>query len=398
MRIPILSILVLSLLAVPAARADVLVLKSGGEVRGQLRELPQAGNDIYVVQTLAGGTIEIQATDVEKVVRSKPVAMEYEQKRLAMPDTLEGHLQIAEWCRENRLSKQREVHLQRVMEFDPENSLARKALNFVRDAGRWIKRDDLMRERGYVKHGGKWRLPQAIELEKKRKEVEVAERSWFRNLRIWRGWLDGSKDQRARVNVREIDDPAATKALIHYLKEADNYDHKTLYATALSKIGSTEAIEELAMATIKTANENFRYEVLDLLAQKKPPRAVEVYIAALKSKVNDEVNHAGVGLAYMKNPVAIRPLIDALVTTHKRKVGGKSGQISPTLSNDGRGNSSTGLGLGGGAKIISENLPNRDVLDALVELTNEDFDYDRRAWKKWYASRKKPAAVGGRRD
>ena len=71
MRIPILSILVLSLLAAPAARADVLVLKSGGEVRGQLRELPQAGNDIYVVHTLAGGTIEIQATDVEKVVRSR---------------------------------------------------------------------------------------------------------------------------------------------------------------------------------------------------------------------------------------------------------------------------------------------------------------------------------------
>ena len=396
-RIPLVLALLLLLPAGPAP-ADIFVLQSGGRVHGELLNPQKAPDEPYSIKTTGGAVILLETAAVTEVVEQRDVEVEYEKKLLELPDTMEGHAALAQWCAENHLSEQRNVHLARIIEFEPDNEPARRALDYVRDNGRWITRDNLMRERGYVKHNGRWRLPQAIELEKRRKEKETAERGWYAQLRQWESWLDGEKATAAIRNIQQISDPNATKALIHYLNDENDYDRKAYYATGLARVGTTEAIEELAKRAVDSPDEDFRYAVLDLLTQKKPARAIEVFVAALTSTENKEVNRAAIGLARMENKVAIRPLIDALVTKHKRKVGGQQGQISPTFGRDSRGNVSSGLGIGGGPKIIVEYLRNREVLETLIKLTGEDFDYDVQAWKRWYASQKQPPPVGGRRD
>ena len=35
-------------------------------------------------------------------------------------------------------------------------------------------------------------------------------------------------------------------------------------------------------------------------------------------------------------------------------------------------------------------MSNQSVLDALVALTGQNFNFDKQAWKYWYAAQKKP--------
>jgi hypothetical protein len=109
------------------------------------------------------------------------------------------------------------------------------------------------------------------------------------------------------------------------------------------------------------------------------------------------VNRAAAGLAHMKDPIAIEPLIAALVTTHKYKiVKGNPNQTSASFGTGAPGGFSFG---GGGEEIVTKNLPNKNVLDALILLSGGvNFDFDVEAWKYWFASQKKPATINTRRD
>ena len=103
--------------------------------------------------------------------------IKYDQTRDNYADTVEGQWKLAEWCRENRLPKQRKTHLERVVELDPEHAAARHALGYSHIQGRWVTQAKLMTENGYVRYKGAWVLPQEIEiLEEKGKEKQAAAR------------------------------------------------------------------------------------------------------------------------------------------------------------------------------------------------------------------------------
>ena len=103
------------------------------------------------------------------------------------------------------------------------------------------------------------------------------------------------------------------------------------------------------------------------------------------------------GLRMLGSSEAIGPLIDALVTTHAFKiVTGSPGQMSTTFTPGGGGGMSFG---GGGPQIIKREIPNKEVLSALVELSDgRSFEYDVKAWKQWHVRQKKSQALDARRD
>ena len=116
------------------------------------------------------------------------------------------------------------------------------------------------------------------------------------------------------------------------------------------------------------------------------------------------INLAGFALGRMKDPSAIGPLIDALVTVHKFKIV-KPGGDNAMSSTFGTGPGGKGarrrheLSAGGGPTMIRQAIRNQAVLDALVALTGQNFNFDKQAWKYWYAAQKKPRDVlDARRD
>ena len=95
---------------------------------------------------------------------------------------------------------------------------------------------------------------------------------------------------------------------------------RVLYIEPLSKINSPTAPRVLAVAAIEDSDEEVRLSCLECLQKTKTPEVVSYFIGRLRDKNNIMVNRAGVALSFMKDPSSIRPLIDALITTHEYKI------------------------------------------------------------------------------
>ena len=379
------------------ARAERFVLSGGGRIDGELLNPDESPRRTYEILTHSGARITLEVSQVKEITHVRPDVSEYERIRPSYPDTVEGQWALAEWCRQRNLFDQRDAHLERIIQLDPNHAPARRALGYGLIGGQWLRQDEVMAQRGYIRYKGRWRTQQEIDLLEQQRQTELVEKEWYQKLKRWRGWLGTDKELLARQSIAAIDDPAAVKALAAALEEDALLSARQLYIEILGKIGSDEAIQALAERAIEDPVEEVRLSCLDQLEKRKSPEAVAYFVSKLHSKDNRLVNRAGVALGRMGDPSAVGPLINALVTTHKVKiVTGNPGSISTSFGTG--GTPGGGLAMGGGPKIVTQQLANQAVLDALVKLTGVNLDFDERAWKYWFASQRRGATIDGRRD
>jgi hypothetical protein len=395
-----LALLAFLSMVAPAVSAEVFVLVGGGRLVGELVNRHEVPRRTYVIRTADGATVTLDAPQVQKMLPQRPEEAEYDRIRPTYPDTAAAQWELAEWCRQHKLLAQREVHLSRVIELDPEHVEARRALGYTRVDGQWTTQDELMTKRGYVRYKGSWKTRQEVELLKNKRALEAAQQEWFQNLKRWRGWLGTDRDEQARDNIQAIADPAATKALTMGLRDDANPGVRLLMIGALAKIDTPDAAKALAIASLFDPVEEVRLTCLDHLQTKKRPEVVAYYIGKLRDKDNGVVNLAGFALGRMKDPSAVGPLIDALITVHKFKIEKPGGDQSMSSTfGGGPGQRGTGLSAGGRPTIISKSINNQAVLDALAALTGKNFSFDKHAWKYWFAAQKNPPdVINGRRD
>jgi hypothetical protein len=363
---------------------------------------------VVPVPTVSAAEVPAKSTNATRP-KASPTSMtqraaderEYERIKNSYPDTAEGHWRLAQWCGERGLTAQRQQHLQKVVELDPEHQAARRLLGYQKHNGQWVTQEELMTSRGYVRYKGRWRLPQEVnQLEQKRKQTN-SENQWQGQLKKWRAMLDDDRAAEAIAKIREINDPYAIKALKKALEGESNQSVRLLYVDALARIGTPDAVTALVNASLYDDNEEVRLTAIDHLAEKKHPEVIAMYIQALRHKENAVVNRAAVGLAQMENPAAIPALIDALVTSHKFEVVQGSEGISATFGSV-RGPGGTapvsGLSTGQTRTIIEQRMANPGVRDALIKLTGTNYDFDLAAWKAWLASHKKDQSLDARRN
>jgi hypothetical protein len=386
-----------ALLACPAARADVFQLADGGELRGELLNPDEVPRRTYAIRTVEGAEITLERAQVAKVVRETEAQIEYERIRATYADTVEAQWALAEWCLAHKLAECRRTHLERVIALDPEHLPARRALGYSQVDGRWVTQEQIMTERGYLRYKGKWVLPQEIELMEARRKVELAEKEWFQKLKRWRAWLDDDKKSaEAQENLAAIDDPFAYKALKSGLEDEENDAVRILYIQALGRIATPATLEHLVAVTLDDKVEEVRLTALDQLAAHKHPDLTALFVKKLKDKDNVKVNRAAQALARMEDPSAIGPLIDALITRHKFKVTyGSPGGVGAGFDRKSGGG---GISAGSSTRIVTEQLQNEMVRDALIQLTEVNFQYDVKTWKAWHAAQKRDATLNGRRD
>jgi hypothetical protein len=391
--------------AIRSVQADVFVLVGGGQVVGELLNREESPRRQYVIQVADGAKVTLDTAQVRQVRRPRAEEAEYERIRPTYADTAPAQWELAQWCREHRLMAQREVHLRRVIELDANHAEARHALGYSQIDGQWATRAEVMTQRGYQLYKGQWKLRQEIELAENKRKLEAAQQEWMQKLKRWRGWLGSDRQPQACENIRTITDPMAVKGLTMGLRNDSAPPARLLYIEALAKIDTPEAAKALAIASISDVVEEVRLTCLDRLQLKKRPEVVAYYVGKLKDKDNQVVNLAAIGLSRMKDPSSIGPLIEALVTVHKFKIAKPGGDnaMGGTFGNGARGSGAPGGGIGmsagGGPTIIHQSITNQAVLDALVALTGQNFNFDKQAWKYWYAAQKKPPqALDARRD
>lgn len=392
-----------------SAMAEVFVLANDGQIRGELLSDPNGPQ--YVIKTTAGVRITLDRDQVVKVLRQSPGEEEYERIRLQYPDTVAGQWELAEWCRRQELRSVRQKHLQRVVQLDPDHAEARRALGYSRIDGRWLTQAEVMTERGFQLYKGRWRLPQEIELLEQRRKEEAAIREWYGRLNRLREWLGDKRDnrpQQALTQINAINDPFAVRALTEYLQKEPLPKVRMLYLDALGRIGTPAAMNTLVSRSLYDPVEDVRLSALDQLKEIRPPQAVATYIKALRHEENTIVNRAAVALLELQDPSAVGPLIEALVTTHERTIRpGSPGSLSMSFPTGGAGGGPSsgggapaGIGVGSKPVVIRKRVPNQSVLDALIGLTNVNFNFEVQAWRYWLASQKKPEsqAAAVRRD
>ena len=399
---PAISLAIL-LLPLAAVRADVLHLSGGGKIVGTVQNPDEYPRTSYVIDTPAGVRLTLSADQVKHMVIPTPQEQEYERLRRRVPDTADGHWKLAQWCTERRMLVDREHHLQKVIEHDPTHAEARQLLGYQLKDGKWQTRADIMQSRGYEYYEGSWRTPQDIAIREATKAREEAELQWKIDLKRWRDALTGNNPARAAEAQQQIlaaTDPHAAPALVDLLAGEALVPVRKLLVDALAGNASGTATAALMELAIKDPDGEIRDRATTAILKRKDPSMVRQLAKALKSNDNVEVNRAAALLSALGYDSAISPLIDALVTKHRFKIdGGPPGQIGVGFGR-GPGGRSGGFSFGGGGpKVLEQAAENYEVLSALVDLSGgQNFEYNPRAWRAWYANTLRVDADNLRRD
>jgi len=386
-------------LAAGVARGDRFQLTGGGQVEGRLIESNDDDKSLLVIELTDGGRLKIPRSEVTRIESRSAVEDEYNTLARSSPDTIEAHLRLAEWCRERKLRDNAQQHLARILELDPDHEAARAALGFRQKDGQWMTRDDVMASRGLVLYEGRYVAPQHVELLERQKQTKISQADWAKHLEQLRRWLTGRRQDRAAealAEIQQLRDPAATEAVVAMLRREDDPALRRLWIEVASRLNRRPAIDALVELSLTDPDPEIRHDCLDHLIKSGRPGLATPYIRALKDSDNEMVNRAAAALGQIGDRDAINPLIDALITKHRFKVGdGDPNQHAYAFSPD-SGAFSFG---GGGPQIVTQALRNPDALSALVTLSDgQSFDYDQRQWRRWLAAQSKLHAVDVRRD
>ncbi len=380
------------------ARSEVFELKKGGSVAGELVDRNEQGE--YLVRTAEGALITFSKKQVRRVEHQKKNQLDYEKRSRLMPDTLESHRKLVQWCKQAQLSKQAEHHRRRILELDPEDEKARESLGYQKHQGRWLTRDEIMAERGLRYYDSAYRTPQDIALREREKEREASEAGWHRKIRRWRDWLNGRRSAEAAQQLAAIQDPRAAVPLAKLLKQEKDLRVRELLTSTLAELRHPLAVTTLVNLSLEDPDREVRLQCLDYLLKFHAPIHLTPYVKALKSPNNQIVNRAAEALYKIGHPAAMSPLIDALVTRHKYlKSNVPTGDLNASFSSGGGGAGGGGLSLGNKAKHVRLDQQNLNVRQALVELSGgQDFGFDKKAWRRWFVNQQTQEFVDARRD
>ena len=283
--------------------------------------------------------------------------------------------------------------LQGVVIGDEPASVAGAAANT--SAEQRLSPQELMTARGFVRYRGMWRTVQEIELIERSDRVNLAQKEWTIRLERLRKRLDDPRQAEAAVEeIREIADPFAVPALAAALGKERMPRVRADYVEALSHIRGAEAMTALVSVAVDHADPETRILAAERLVDIGPEMAAQAIAGALGGADNARINRAAEALGRLGSASAVGPLIGALETEHMVVVGGGAPEGSTTATFTPSGG---GLSMGGGPKRQKTRVQNQRVLEALVKITGENFDWNTAAWRAWQANRQLPPDFDPRR-
>jgi len=390
------------------ARGEVFVLKAGGRIEGEHLNPQRTTGQPYRVRTDDGLVLELASNTVARVVIKSDVQREYEARLPRVPQTVDGHWEMAEWCQESGLDEQRRRHLVSIIGLDPDHAEARRLLGYARYGSKWMTQDEFLQSRGYVRTKGVWRLQQEIDLDVQRRERERAEKELTASIRTWFDQIGSGSRHAANAErqLNELRNPNAAPALVDII--GDKKQPRGMRLRCLEILGRLPpgmATATLVRVAMDDQDETIGDRCLDELVRGGTHLCVAGFMAELRNKNNSRVLRAASCLQRLGDKEAVLPLIDALVTEHTfmEQQGGPPGQLGAGFGT-GPGTAGAGgmgtFGVGGKPKSVKKNLKNDAVHTALKSLCppGVDYQFDTDAWKRWYIQTFTTTNVNMRRD
>jgi hypothetical protein len=361
-------------------RADVFLLRTGGQVEGQWTNRDQAKASGHEVRTSSGIRVRLATTQVEQRVPQLKGEAEYERIVPTFGPSIDDQWRLAQWCRENSLPHRRQGHLEAILAIDPNHVAARRALGYRQHGGQWETREQHQRSAGYELYRGRWRLSQDIEVQEDKAKRDLAEAEWLVKLKRWRADLTTERAVAAYQSLEEVKDPLAVPAVRKLLALERHRKVKIIYLDLLQRISDGAGIQALLHTALNDPDDEIFLEASDRLEKVPPHLITKSLINSLRDSNNVRVNRAGYLIGRIGDRRLVSPLIDSLITLHRTVIPGSAGGDATSIGSDG----SIGMSRGTDPKAIDVPVQNRKVLEALVALTGQNFDYEQRAWRRWY--------------
>ncbi|MDO5579961.1 MAG: HEAT repeat domain-containing protein [Planctomycetia bacterium] len=389
-----------------SAQMDTVSFQGGGTIQGKAvsPENPAEKTNL-TIELPDGGSLVLPSDRIRKKTSLSEMRQKYLLSAPLTEDTVDAHLQIAKWCRENGLAEESQKHLKRVIELDPDHGEAHALLNHVKEGGVWMSPKERQELRGFTRYGGQNLTSQEIELEKQREAMKKTLGKLKKEIRQNYQAAQGGNIQ-AKAAMKAIKNPLALKPLADLMDKETNPAHRLFLTRIIGGLGTIASMNYLGGVALRDADNEVRMAALEQIKKKiiAVPGAVAYFKRALLSVNNDEVNRAAVALGILESEKAIPDLINALITEHQRTIVVGSGQTGASFGSDGRLNS---FSPGGNSqkKIITEQKNNEQVLSALRTIVaihypanRVDFQYDVPQWKTWYQNEQRTDLFSSRRD
>lgn len=395
-----------------AANADIVYLKTGGVMRGVIDPSDDDAADSVTIKLLSGAEIELPTEHISSR-QVRPLKFEeYEVRAESLPDTLDAHWKLAEWCREQKLDEQREIHLEVVLAIDPDHRQAHYGLRHTFYRDQWMTREEYDQTRiadGFVKYKGKWVPADKLESVKSDDAASKAEREWYAKVRVWLNWATGNHAERAADglnNLKGINSPDALSALVQFLGKSQRADVRRLFIEIVGKIEGPGPVVPLATVSVREDVRELRELALSMIDESHYDQARQLVVDDLRDRNNIVVRRAGTVLAKIGDETSVPALIRALVTTHSYKV--RIPVQGYSFGVDGSIPSGSGLppeieiglrtgvydsvqvvpllGAARATKVIpvAVNRENSEVLTALRQITENNLGFDETAWQRWW--------------
>ncbi|MCA9023495.1 MAG: hypothetical protein KDA74_25275, partial [Planctomycetaceae bacterium] len=211
--------------------------------------MASGSGEVRIIETLTGGKIAVDSQQIEFITNRPLSVEEYESRSKSVSDTVEAHLELADWCSENHLTSQRHAELEKVLLLDPDHAKTRAALGYTQRDGEWMTRDELMQKNGYVKYKGRYVSTAELELLEKNEAELAEERKWAKKIKLWLTFMNSNNaqlQQEGLKNIQAINDPFAVAALARQMGKHENYLIRSLLVTTLSQITGDKPLRPLA--------------------------------------------------------------------------------------------------------------------------------------------------------
>jgi Armadillo/beta-catenin-like repeat len=428
-------------LASSKARADVIVLRGGGQVTGKIVPDPQNKDRVLVWLLQGRKPLSLQKAQIVEVTPKASPLDEYFEKVKKATATAQAQYDLGAWCDQNKLTDLGRLHYEAALAADKLFEPAHRKLGHVFHDGYWLSRDDLSAIQGLVKYRGRWISTEEKAKRQAGEEVAANQAAWVRRIKILRqAIVNGPEDRRreAEAQLMAIREVEAVGPVLRVLGNDDEPQQRILAAHVLSRIPGKEASAAMVKQILAEPTDQVRPVIFDKLKDRDDPVVISQLVRALASSDIQVVNRAAWTLGNLGNVEVVPKLIPHLLSFEQRMVlpppeggnaptYGMSGTpLAPLAYNNSNAafltppvvsqgavaygvttgplyGPSLGLGTVGvpirqpEPRLVTFTYRNVEVLAALHKMTGQDFGYDIDSWRHWVAHDFNPAPKPARR-
>lgn len=321
-------------LSLGPARADRILLRSGGDLQGVILPDPAPPGKVWIQTRTAQRPFEFDKAKILRVEPYDDALQQYVERRAEPRPTASAELSLAQWCEEKGLTGPALTHYRLAAELDPALDEAHQKLGHVKHDGVWMTQDEAKQAQGLVKHKGKWISADKKEAIEARAAFGAEQESWARRLKLIRQrWLSNNPAAAAEAEAQlgAIREPAAVEPLLRTFG-ADAPGVQVRLAQWLGAIPGELASDALIRLILASDDLDVRQAALVTLKARQEPTTVNRFVQALRASDPRQVGRAAWALAELNATGAVPKLIPVLVKVQERTVVEDPVQPQPGIS------------------------------------------------------------------